>query len=232
MKGPIVIAKDEERHNGLIERLKLYDVLGVPGGIPVDYAWAAHGVPIMGDNKTPQDLIASALDGRLHNQIQAMKEAKALGFILVEGEWSQDGGHTVGDVTHGWTWDQFDNLLFSLQTEGILVAHVVAEALTPKRLASLYTWTTKDRRGSWHTPVPLLPPAQDFFDKEYRKRVGMMMSLPSMGADRASKLVHGYGLMGALGITEEGLATAKKRWLEQKGIGSKLADTWEAWLRG
>jgi ERCC4-type nuclease len=233
MTSPLIIAADEVRSKlhwrkvDLIGELTKRGIPALEGAIPVDYAWVANGVPIMGDNKTPADLIASAQDGRLHEQTRAMKEANAFGFILIEGAWGD--GYTV----ERWTYDQFADLVMSVQLEGIKIDLSPEASATPRRLASLYRWTHKEQHGSWHTPVPLLPAGYDYGDEDYRWQVGMIMHLGGKGGgcgpDKAEKLIRAFGLRGTLGITEDD-ETLKKRWMTIRGVGKTLTDKWIRWV--
>lgn len=232
---PIIVAKDQDDRTGLVETLiKRYNTPAIRAGVgelPVDVVWSALGTPIMGDLKKPEDLIKSALDGRLHEQTQAMKDAKALGFLLIEGQWSKDG-ISVGYKDYAWTWDQFCNLLMSIQAENIKLDFSFNAEHSARRLAALYKWTEKEKRGSWHEPAKLLPPSRNFLDKGYRNQVGMLMHLPLMGAERAELLMDSFGFMGSLGITDEGLRQAADNWKKLKGVGKKLPIQWEEFLRG
>ena len=211
------------------------NVPAAAGQIPVDLLWTVDDKTVMGDRKAVPDLIASANDGRLHEQVAAM-EGK-YGFILLEGEVSKDG-YTVGEGDHCWQYDQFDDLLLSLQEEGVKVIHSPGKEMTARRLAAVYKRLNSGDRGSWHLPVRLLPPAQDYLDAEYRERVGMLMHLGKgkkgtrgMGPVMASEMLSNFGLMGTLGITEDSLNEAIKRWKTVKGAGKTLVERWGNLLR-
>ncbi len=181
----------------------------------------------MGENKTPADLIASVRDGRLYKQLESMKDA-AIRFILIEGEWSHDGGHTVAEAPHSWMWDQFDNLLASIQAEGVVVLHSPSEKYTARRLAAFYEYTGKEEHGSWKNLERAKPKASR--SKLFDAQVAMLMSLPGCGQKKAEGLVKEYGLTDSLGITD--LDMAVSRWRAMKGIGPKLSEKWRSFLEG
>lgn len=208
----------------MVEQLLRQNIKALTGPLPVDYGWAANGKSVLGENKTALDLIASASDGRLHRQMESLKKAD-LGFIMLEGGLSVDG-YTVGS----WTYEAFDDLLMSLQCEGVVVVHSPYASATARRLAALYRWTQKEKHGSWHEPIAFLPPLEDIGDDDYRSRIGMLMHLPKCGPNKATKLVREFGLAGALNFTPEQVAEAQRRWVTIPGIGDKLAETWGAWL--
>lgn len=221
----LIVAKDEDRHTGMVESLSRLNVPARAGDIPVDYLWVSNrGLTWSGDNKTVPDLIASVGDGRLHNQTQFMKRTGGMGFLLIEGY------HTDGYMVDKWTHEAFWDLLQSLQCEGIHVDMSAGEKYTPKRLAALYNWSNKKEVGSWHQPVVLMPPVEGFLDEEYRSKVGMLMHLPGMGPKRAEELLRAYGLMGTLGMNYEGVQIAQDRWKAVKGIGPKLAERWRKYF--
>ena len=234
--SPIIVANDQDRRTNLVETLiRRYNtpaIQGDTGSIPVDVVWTANGIPVMGDLKKPNDLIKSALDGRLYEQTQAMKNANALGFLLIEGQWSKDGQMIDGHKDHSWTWDQFCNLLMSVQNDGIKLDFSWEANQSAHRIAALYKWTEKEKRGSWQEPPKLFPPSGNYLDKDYRNQVGMIMHLPLMGAARAEYIMETLGFMGTLGITEDGLKQARENWRKLKGIGAKLPVQWENFIRG
>lgn len=241
---PIVVAKDGfggTRNAELVEELKTkHGVEAILGDIPIDLMWTTiDGKPVMGDLKKPADLIASALDGRLHNQTSIMHGPDTYGFILLEADGvGYDSGRMVGNKYKHWTWEQFDGLLQSLQEEGIIVVRSANERLTGKRIAYLYRRLNDLSRGSWHKPVPILPPAVDFLDVAYREKVGFLMHVGrdgkggrGMGQVNAERLLQEFGLMGTLGITNETLEEALTRWKNVKGVGPKSIIQWKKWLQ-
>ena len=229
----LIVETTEDRRKGLVSKLiKVYGVPAVAGSLPLDFAWTAQKLPVMGDSKTPSDLIASAKDGRLHEQMQVATDAGGLAFIFLIGEWSIDGGWTVGQREHSWTWDAFDDLLVSLQCEGVKIIHVPNEEAVPRRLATFYRWTERENHGSWHRSPVLLPPAYDYADEDFRSKVGLVMHLPGCGPTKAEALLRRYGLATTLGISVDELDRATERWLAVKGIGPKLVSKWREYLLG
>lgn len=201
--------------------------------LPVDVVWSVDGRSCMFDLKTPDDFIASAQDGRLHQQMTDMQRANCLvyGFII-EGRWSQDD-ETIGYGTHAWSWDRFDNLVMSVECEGAKILHSPRVERTARRIHSVYVWTGKSATGSWHAPVKPAPTLHErYIDRSYRKHIESLMGLlPDMGEKRANLLLDTYSFMDVLGITEDGLREASARWRSVRGIGDGLVRNWEAYLR-
>lgn len=246
--NPIIIAKDGfggSRNKEIVEELNhKHGVEAILGDIPIDVMWTTSaGQMVMGDFKKPADLIASVKDGRLHNQTSHFRDPNIYGFILIESDAvSFDGGYMVGNEYSYWTWEQFDGLLESMQEEGIVIVRSPHERFTPRRLAYMYRRLNEESHGSWHRPIAELPPAKDFLDSEYREKVGFLMHIGrnlgsrrgqrGMGQVNAEKMLSEFGLMGALGITEESLEEAAKRWVGLKGVGTKSIDQWKRWIKG
>jgi hypothetical protein len=240
--SPVFVAADQEResrHTNLVEQLSRYNVPALQAlHQPVDLLWVVDGRPVFGELKTPVDLIASYQDGRLHNQVMAMLEVSPLlAFVCIEGSWSDDGDMVGGE--HGWAWDAFDNAVLRLQMDGIKIIHSPSTGeKTVRRIAALWKWTRDsiDKVGSYHSPTAIeafnVPDKNIwFYDATVRSHAGMLMHLPDCGIVTAHALRDAHPLMDILGITEEGLARAKRIWVTTKGIGKKTIAKWEEYLR-
>lgn len=197
----------------------------------IDVRWASGGQACMFDLKTPEDVIASANDGRLHRQVVEMQAANCMmwGF-LIEGEDSQDGV-TVGYGPYAWPIERYDNLLLSLQNEGAKIVRSSSQDRTPQRLYSLYRYSGKEEHSSIHKPTPHKVLHGRYHDKLWRGHIEFLMGLPSLGEKKANDLIDRWPLTDILGITPEGLDAARRRWLAVDGIGKGLARDWEVWLR-
>lgn len=225
-----VVDHDAKARRHLVAQL---EKLGVPverceAPLPVDLMWTVDGEPTMWDLKTPQDMIASAEDGRLHKQMQSMEERGCVLYGFgVEGDVSGDGV-TVGYGTHAWAVERFDNLLLSLQAEGAKIVRVYDASRTASRLAALYRWTGKADRASWRKPkAPSYSLNRLYGDRDYRAAVEALMALfPGCGEERAVALLSRYTMQELLG---EG---AEKRWKEVRGVGPLLTTKWARVLSG
>ena len=229
-------ADDEDgwrKRQALVEQLTR---LGVPvtatSAIKVDLMWTVDGVPCAFDVKTPTDVIASALDGRLHHQLQWMEEAHAEPHgLIVVGQDSADGV-TVGYGAHAWEVERYDDLLLSLQCEGSKVVRCEAAGRLASRIARLYRWTAKTERASWRAPIkPSYSLNRLYGDKHYRAAVeGLMALLPGAGEERANLLLDRYTMAEVLGA--DGVDAAELRWRAVPGIGPKLCAAWRGVLQG
>ena len=243
--SPIMVAQDQDqvdkkRRYSLVKELSGFNVPAMSAmHIPVDLMWTVDGQTVMGEIKKTKDFMASYLDGRFYKQIVAMQSAGCIFyFVLIEHDMDEDENYVGGQ--HGWTYDQFDNAILDLEVYGgIKVVNSPSEHCTPRRIAAVWRYTGKDNNSAWQAPVPLEAHADltrkdkpiIFFDETYRSHVGMVMHLPGAGLVTANDLNEQYTLMQILGITEEGLADAKARWLALRGIGEKKAKAWEEYLR-
>lgn len=223
---------DTKSRRDLVKQL---DRIGIPvvqceAAMPVDVMWSIDGEPCMWDLKTSQDFIASAEDGRLHKQMQAMEEkgCSLYGFVL-EDEISRDGGITVGYGTHAWAAERFDNLVLSIQCEGAKVVRSLAPQRTATRLAALYRWSGKVERASWRRPMaPSYSLNRLYGNKAYRSAVeGLMALLPGCGEERAVALLQHFTLAEILDPVG-----GPTRWPTVRGIGKTLSEAWQRKLQG
>lgn len=242
--SPVIVALDQDqvdkkRRYSLTEKLKTFNVPAVAGmHIPVDLMWTVDGIPVLFDIKKVSDFIASYCDGRIFKQVTAMQNSGCAYFgFLIEDDESQDP-HMVGGL-HGWQWDAFDDAVLDVQIySGAKIVRSPGEQWTPRRVAALWRWSGKDRTSSWMAPVPIEAnndwthnPPVIFYDETFRSQVGLIMHLPGMGLVTANDLREKHKFMEILGITEEGLASAKQLWLSTKGIGTKKVNAWEHYIR-
>jgi ERCC4-type nuclease len=228
----ILVEAHEDSKTNLVARLV---ALGHPArrvnGLPFDLSWSSDGKTFAFDNKTAEDLMASAEDGRLHEQVEAMKaRATVWGFVL-EGPLSEDG-YVVGYGPHAWNVDRLDNLILSLQCEGAVIVHSTSQARTASRIGALYKWSAKRDHGSWHAPVrPQFTLQRDYGDKDYRRHVEAIMSLfERAGETIANELLDRYTFAEILGITPDGLQAAAERWVATPRVGKVLAKRWAEFL--
>jgi len=183
----------------------------------------------MWDIKTPVDVVASAMDGRLHSQLVAMESRDCLvyGFII-EGNDTLDGV-TVGYGMHAWAHERYDDLLLSVQCEGAKIVRSATVERVASRIAALYRWTAKDDHVSWRAPVkPSYTLNRMYGDTQYRDTVvGLMGLLPGCGEARANDLLDKWTVAEILDH-EHG----PERWGSVRGIGPKLTAAWLQVLMG
>ena len=243
---PLLVAADQDDESHIVAALCSLNVPAVrsESHLPVDYVWTIDGRPYMGDNKTPQDLIASAEDGRLFQQVWDMQQAGCVEmFILIEGEWSFDNGYNVGNPKHPWSWEEFDALCQSLYERcGVTIIHSARKERTPFRLKALYkrSYEEKGDVASWQLPVKAKPPSDlkrtppiILADRGYRAQIGAIITLfDGCGVPTADAMRNRFTFMEILGITEEGIERARGLWRSMPNVGDKKVHTWEERLRG
>ena len=221
------------RNKEIISKLAAlgYEAKKAPG-LPVDISWTVRGQRVMWDLKKPEDMVASAEDGRLHEQLEAMKAASCLAFgFLIEGPDSLDDV-TVGYGTHAWPIERYDNLLLSLQCEGAKIVRSTTPARTPARIVSLYKWSAKESHGSYHGVVaPRFTLKGRYTDKDWRKHVeGLMALFDGCGEELANGLLDRFTYAEILGATPAGIEAAATRWQSVPRIGPTLARRWQQYL--
>lgn len=142
--------------------------------------------------KELKDFIASVLDGRLAKEIGQMKQT-AFPLVMIEGEvrftsegiliWNQWGQEVTRQQWMGMQW--------SLQRQGVAVQMTRTARDTAMAIASLMSWSAKDRHssmtrrpsavGTWGTPT----------NREFGEH--LLMGLPGVGPDLASRIYEQFG---------------------------------------
>jgi hypothetical protein len=108
--------------------------------------------------------MSSYTDGRLHSQITTMQNAGCwfYGLMLIGDPTSQDGGFTVGDGTHSWSWTGFDDAVLDVQVMGgVKIIRAPSKDLLAKRIAGLWAWSGKDEFACWEVASMALRPSYD-----------------------------------------------------------------------
>lgn len=191
-----------------------------------DYVWVAEPdqegeewASWIGERKSVKDLLASVppasdrLQRFFDNTGGFNPPSNVHRFLLLEG----DQFRFMNWGEREWTPESLDNLLLGIQEKGIAVVRSRGPAETPRRLVSLWKRSgRKDRGETLLRPAP--PKASDtFVYPEVRQAVGMLMSLPGVGEDRAIALLRTFKTLdGVLGSGPDELQQAK-------GIGKVLA---------
>lgn len=221
--------EDDKRHRYDTKRLtEKFDKLGAPydrtPGLGIDIMWTVDGRAVMLDLKTPNDIIASAEDGRLHSQMRFMETHDCLLYgFLIEGTASHDG-ITVGYGTHAWDLARYYNLLLSLQCEGAKITHSPSPNRTASRLLSLYRWTGKEEHTSWRAPIKPSYSLKPGYEPAHRARVEFLMGLPMCGEERA------VALLGAFKLSD--IVSGQADLTQVPGVGKGLAGLWKGFLDG
>lgn len=145
--------------------------------------WASVTV----ERKTTSDLINSAADGRLSAFTSTPSSALNLRALLLHGGVDSWSGRDHSP-------ESIDNLLASVQADGIIVLRAGngTESLA-RRLVSFWKWSGKTNHGSYHRPA-LPTTEQGYFDMGQKSRVVNLMTLPSIGEQRARDLLHSFSL--------------------------------------
>lgn len=198
--------------------------------VPIDIMWSTDAGLHMYDLKRPGDAIKSALDGRLHSQLQVMRDKKAVSYgFIIEWEGDEADAPVVGDGVHTWPAERFDNLMNSLEEEGAKIVNARPGRLV-QRIHALYTRSKNAARGSWHAPQPHKNLNNRYTHRTYRAHIEQLMNLPGLGEQKANDLLDRWPLTDILGITPEGLEQAAARWKLVKGVGAGNIKAWHQYL--
>lgn len=103
--------------------------LGTVQTLPVGDAWIAGADAVLiVERKTLADFCASIADGRLFNQVAAMRQASPWCYVVVVGLPVVSGGHVVigGKVT-GWQWNSVQGAILTVQELGANIVFAAAE---------------------------------------------------------------------------------------------------------
>lgn len=198
---PVTIDSREANHaelsRALTDRRVPNTVRPLPDNGGGDFRWVVEpeteGQPWLAvtvERKSIADLLTSANDGRLAAFTSTPSTEVALRALLLHGDPISDRQYGHSDMSP----EAIDNLLVSVQSEGILVlragsgTHALAD-----RLTSFWQWTGKDEHGSYRRPA-LPATEQVYFSDKERTAVRNLMTIPGWGEQRARDIYRAVGL--------------------------------------
>ncbi len=147
-----------------------------PESIGADYIVGAGSCGIQ--RKTEADLIASAQDGRLADELRRLAELPHQ-VLIVEGRerWGPDGAHPF---RRGWTTTGMENQLVSVQAAGVIVQRTNSHQHTASRIMELDAYFQRE-----HTSLLIRPQVTA---EPVPPEVWFLQGLPKIGTKRAQKL--------------------------------------------
>ena len=154
----------------------------MPEGIGADYIVADGACGIQ--RKTEGDLIASAGDGRLADELRRLADMPEQ-VLLVEGRenWEPDGRHPH---RRGWSLTGFENQLVTVQRSGVVVVRTNGHLQTARRIAELDDYYQREHTSLLIRPRSTPEPVTD--------EVWFLQGLPGIGHKRAKKIYDEMGL--------------------------------------
>lgn len=185
-----------------------------------DVLWVANHRTVVVQRKELGDLLSSAEDGRLGEQIAKMQAADVRALV-VEGKVRAIGGTSGemegvisirggGKFARPWTMGQYRALLWSVQMRGVLVDHTESVQGTVGWLKKFEEWTRKKSHGSLlNTRGPVVKNIWGAVDDVASMR-HLHLGLPGVGVEMAGRLVEQGGIIGL-----------KQGWDEERLLGVK-----------
>ena len=214
---PITVDDREPAPEQQVEALK---ALGVPATVgriangDGDYRWVVEDDEWLGvfvERKTISDLVASVKDERLMRFVERTG-ANQVRALLVEGNQFKLGATR-------WTPTQLDNLLASVQLQGVLVIRSRDKKYTAKRVAQFWKWTGKGDHHSLQRPAR--PQASgSYLDVAERDAVRLLMCLPGFGEKKARAALRECGT-----IDRVMRRIGERGGFEARGIGDGMVKT-------
>lgn len=177
--------------------------------------WVSVAGVVGVQRKTLDDLLTSAEDGRLGQQVSQMQALDAA-WLVLEGKvrWLGDGGPVVarGGRARDWTIGQLRALLWSVMARGIMVDRTESLDDTIAWVKGCEAWSQKDKHQSLLKRGPV--PRDVLGTVTNRERaIFLHMGLPGVGPEMAGRLVDAGGVIGLRdGMTLE-------RLMEVPGMG-------------
>jgi len=134
--------------------------------------------------KTEADLIASAIDGRLADELRRLAEMPERVLIVESRErWQADGRHPF---RKGWTRTGVENQLLTVQRSGVAVQRTKDHLHTAARIVELDAYYQQEHTSLLIRPRTNYEPVSD--------EVWFLQGLPGIGHKRAQKLFDELGL--------------------------------------
>ena len=180
----MIIASPQEP-DAILDILTQYaetNIHAFPESIGADYIVGAGSCGIQ--RKTEADLIASAQDGRLADELRRLADLPHQ-VLIVEGRerWGPDGKHPF---RQGWTTLGVENQLVSVQAAGVIVQRTNSHLHTASRIVELDAYFQRE-----HTSLLIRPQVTA---EPVPPEVWFLQGLPGVGTKRATKLFEALGL--------------------------------------
>jgi ERCC4-type nuclease len=164
------------------------------GGVPVAVtmldcgdAWAStdDGQMLIIERKTPSDLLGSIKDGRLFQQVAAMRERSKWSYLCVTGALAHTlDGHVITDNrTTGWKYDDVVGALITVQEMGVSLISCQSDQHYEEAIIRL---SRRDRKA-----VKAVEPRTQARVLTQQEQV--LTSLPGIGIERAGLLLGEHG---------------------------------------
>jgi len=170
-----------------------------------DYAFTTcSGQSVLIERKQVSDLLHSLSTGRLMDQLRRIIIESDIPILLVEGfiTITKDGFVRYRAGKSRWRYTSVQNLILTAQLSGVYLIQSPSQYNTPRIILSLYKYFQKPEHTSLvrQKVFTVFPKDRDY------KRAEMLMSLPGVGVEIATRMVERFGTpMTAFSASDEEL---------------------------
>lgn len=149
--------------------------------------WVAtdDGAMLVIERKTPADLLGSIKDGRLFQQVAAIRQKTKWGYVMITGVLAHtlDGNVICDNRTTGWRFDAVQGALLDVQEMGVAVVVCQSDQHYEEAVLRL----ARRERGE---EKAIAPRVQPHVLTEAEK---ILISLPGIGLERAGLILGEFG---------------------------------------
>lgn len=172
------------------------------------WATTSDGDLLVFERKTPGDLLSSIKDGRLFQQIRAMREQTEWAYLVITGSFfaTEDGYVAHGGKDTRWKWSALQGVLSEVQERGVTVWYAPCDA---KFAETVQVIAKRDRQG-------LKPVSPRVDTRQVTPSEAILMALPGIGYERAGQLLEEFDCTPVLALA---WLTDTHAWNEVSNIG-------------
>lgn len=177
----------DSREPAYIQALNFGGVPKIAMQLETGDLWCAtdDGQMLIIERKTPSDLLGSIKDGRLFQQVAAMREKSKWAYVMITGALAHTlDGHVITDNrTTGWKFDDVMGALLTVQELGVSVVNCQSDQHYEEAVLRL---ARRDRKA-----VKTIEPRMEPHVLTEQEKV--LISLPGIGIERAGLLLGEHG---------------------------------------
>lgn len=180
-----VILDSREPKN--IQSLKFGGIPAIVATLDCGDCWAStdDGQMLVIERKTPTDLLGSIKDGRLFQQVAAMRERSKWAYLMITGALAHtlDGMVIADNRTTGWRWADVQGALLDVQELGVSLVVCQSDSHYEEAIIRLARRNRKAVKA-------IEPRMQPHILTDAEK---VLISLPGIGLERAGLLLGEFG---------------------------------------
>lgn len=177
----------DNREPAHIQALKFGGVPKVNLALECGDLWVAtdDGSMLIIERKTPSDLLESIKDGRLFQQVAAMRNRSKWSYVMITGALAHtlDGKVVTDNRSTGWRWDDVAGALVTVQELGVVVVVCQSDQHYEEAVLRLARRDRDEEKA-------IAPRVQPHVLTDQEK---VLTSLPGIGLERAGLLLGQFG---------------------------------------